>query len=153
MSWPGNPSCATPRRVARGGERRRDDRAGEPTPGGGQHCGVVADHIDYRADDLARLGADRSECDRRVGDDLVDLDVNVSGANQCAGDIERALPRQEGGSTGLDDRDVVVARWRVQLIGVDTSDPRSHAAKPAPAADRCASGFDVRRPLIGRRAR
>ena len=97
---------------------------------------------------------DRSECDRRVGHHLVDLDVDVSSANQCAGDIERALPGQEGGSPGLDDRDVVITRrWRVQLIGVDTSDPRSHAAKPAPAADRCASAFDVRRPLIGRRAR
>ena len=117
---------------ARGGERRSDDRKGELAPGCGKNRVVIADDVDNRTDDLIRPGADRGEHRSGVGSDLINLQVDISGADQCTERVERALPRKERETPGLDDCDVMVAGWVVQLCGVVASDHRGHAAHPAP---------------------
>jgi hypothetical protein len=42
---------------------------------------VIADDVDNRTDDLIRSGADRGEHRSGVGGDLVNLQVDVSGAD------------------------------------------------------------------------
>ena len=117
---------------ARSGERRSDDRKGELAPGRGKNRVVIAHDVDYRTDDLIRPGADRGEHRSGVGGDLVNLQVDISGADQRTERVERALPRKERETPGLDDCDVMVAGWVVQLCWVVASDHRRHAAHPAP---------------------
>ena len=119
---------------ARGGERRSDDRKGELAPGCGKNRIVIADDVNNRTDDLIRPGADRGEHRSGVGSDLINLQDDVSGADQRTERVERALPRKERETLGLDDCDVMVAGWVVQLCWVVASDHRGHAAHPAPPA-------------------
>ena len=93
---------------------------------------VIADDVNNRTDDLIRPGADRGEHRSGVGGDLVNLHVDVSGADQRTERVERALPRQERETPGLDDCDVMVTGWVVPLYWVVASDHRGHAAHPAP---------------------
>src|SRR5690606_1604821 len=76
---------------ARCGERRGDDRLVEAIPGGCQHRVLVADHIDDGTDDVLGAGADGGEGGEGVGRDLVDLGVEVSGADEGSGGVEGAL--------------------------------------------------------------
>ena len=62
---------------------------------------VIADDVDNGTDDVIGPGADRREHHGGVGGDLVNLHVDVSGAYQRTGRVERALPRQEGETPGL----------------------------------------------------
>src|SRR6476660_3226696 len=86
---------------ARSTERRSDDRGGELAPGCGQNRGVLADDVNDRTDDLIGAGADRREHHSGIGSDLVDLQLNVSGADQRTEHVERALPRKERETPGL----------------------------------------------------
>jgi hypothetical protein len=67
---------------ARSGERRSDDRKGELAPGRGKNRVVIAHDVNNRTNDLIRPGADRGEHRSGVGSDLVNLQFDISGADQ-----------------------------------------------------------------------
>ena len=86
--------------------------------GRGKNRVVIADDVDNRTDDLIRPGADRGEHRSGVGGDLVNLQVDISGADQRTERVERALPRQERETPGLDDCDVMVTGGLCSCIGL-----------------------------------
>ena len=131
-SWPEDPSRVTPRSVlAVVNADPMTERVSWRQAAARTELSS-ADDVDNRTDDLIRSGADRGEHRSGVGSDLVNLQVDISGADQRTERIERALPCKERETPGLDDCDVMVAGWVVQLCWVVASDHRGHAAHPAP---------------------
>jgi hypothetical protein len=75
---------------------------------------------------VLRLRPGRGQRDQRVGDDLVDLCLHVTGADQVAVAVERTLTGEVGHPARFHDGDVVVARGVVQLDRVDAGDLGGH---------------------------
>jgi len=85
-----------------------------------------------RSHDVRRSGAHGGERREGVRHDLVDLGEEVAVANETTVGVERTLPRDVRGAPGLDDRDVVVARRRVQAGRAQSldADPASSLIRP-----------------------
>ena len=69
-------------------------------------------------------GIDMGEGLERVVDDLVDLRVEVTDADQCAVQVERALAGEIGPAVPLGDRHVRIARRGVHSLGVQPANLR-----------------------------
>jgi hypothetical protein len=71
----------------------------EAAPDPGERVPVGGDDVDHGRDDALETGVDRAEGGERVRRDLVDLDVQVTDADQRAPRAERALVRHAAGGT------------------------------------------------------
>lgn len=101
-------------------------------PGSPQLARVSADDVDDGSDDV--LGSDLSDSEGmlRVEHRAINLGVKVTWADDALARVVHGhLSGEEDQLSGLGDGDVVVARCRMQLIGLDSVDHRSTMPLPA----------------------
>lgn len=108
-------------------------------PGSPQLARVSADDVDDGSDDVLRSDLSDGEGMLRVEHRAINLGVKVTWADDALARVVHGhLSGEEDQLSGLSDGDVVVARCRMQLIGLDSVDHRSTmplpARQPAPAS-------------------